>query len=100
MVYAANACLNCWDTGHLFAEGRYYSGAMEHFRVQGIIYSDWTGAVQSGDAAPNQTPCSQTARRVSLRHRSEEHTSELQSRENLVCRLLLEKKKYSHVDKT
>src|SRR5690606_40856289 len=27
--------------------------------------------------------------------RSEEHTSELQSRENLVCRLLLEKKKKS-----
>src|SRR5690606_41583162 len=26
--------------------------------------------------------------------RSEEHTTELQSRENLVCRLLLEKKKY------
>src|SRR5690606_39877136 len=31
---------------------------------------------------------------VGIRHtRSEEHTSELQSRENLVCRLLLEKKK-------
>src|SRR5690606_39813994 len=28
--------------------------------------------------------------------RSEEHTSELQSRENLVCRLLLEKKKNSN----
>src|SRR5690606_40421512 len=28
-----------------------------------------------------------------LLQRSEEHTSELQSRENLVCRLLLEKKK-------
>src|SRR5690606_39707210 len=28
--------------------------------------------------------------------RSEEHTSELQSRENLVCRLLLEKKKQEH----
>src|SRR2546430_4392911 len=28
-------------------------------------------------------------------HRSEEHTSELQSQSNLVCRLLLEKKKYS-----
>src|SRR5690606_41465313 len=27
-----------------------------------------------------------------IRERSEEHTSELQSRENLVCRLLLEKK--------
>src|SRR2546427_5752954 len=28
-----------------------------------------------------------------LRYRSEEHTSELQSQSNLVCRLLLEKKK-------
>src|SRR2546430_16470556 len=28
--------------------------------------------------------------------RSEEHTSELQSQSNLVCRLLLEKKKYHH----
>src|SRR2546430_11166706 len=31
------------------------------------------------------------------RDRSEEHTSELQSQSNLVCRLLLEKKKTSHV---
>src|SRR5690606_40940933 len=30
---------------------------------------------------------------VDVQPRSEEHTSELQSRENLVCRLLLEKKK-------
>src|SRR5436309_9015393 len=29
--------------------------------------------------------------------RSEEHTSELQSRENLVCRLLLEKKKINDI---
>src|SRR5690606_42091653 len=31
--------------------------------------------------------------------RSEEHTSELQSRENLVCRLLLEKKKKKELEK-
>src|SRR5699024_11665346 len=31
------------------------------------------------------------------RRRSEEHTSELQSRFDLVCRLLLEKKKPSHI---
>src|SRR3712207_6889070 len=31
--------------------------------------------------------------RTSAGHRSEEHTSELQSRQYLVCRLLLEKKK-------
>src|SRR2546427_4762369 len=30
---------------------------------------------------------------LSTHHRSEEHTSELQSQSNLVCRLLLEKKK-------
>src|SRR5947209_14088253 len=30
---------------------------------------------------------------IALEHRSEEHTSELQSRQYLVCRLLLEKKK-------
>src|SRR5690606_41988634 len=32
--------------------------------------------------------------------RSEEHTSELQSRENLVCRLLLEKKKKEDKEQT
>src|SRR5690349_23987146 len=33
-------------------------------------------------------------------HRSEEHTSELQSRRDLVCRLLLEKKKKNKKRKT
>src|SRR2546421_6353900 len=32
-------------------------------------------------------------------HRSEEHTSELQSRSDLVCRLLLEKKKKKTINK-
>src|SRR5690606_42049397 len=36
-------------------------------------------------------PASRTKAGIAIR--SEEHTSELQSRENLVCRLLLEKKK-------
>src|SRR5690606_40510414 len=34
-----------------------------------------------------------TQRNCGMAIRSEEHTSELQSRENIVCRLLLEKKK-------
>src|SRR2546430_12695544 len=33
-------------------------------------------------------------------HRSEEHTSELQSQSNLVCRLLLEKKKTRSTDRS
>src|SRR2546428_1283807 len=37
-----------------------------------------------------QRACASTSRRT---RRSEEHTSELQSRSDLVCRLLLEKKK-------
>src|SRR3712207_8636038 len=37
-----------------------------------------------------------TSRWPTGRPRSEEHTSELQSRQYLVCRLLLEKKKTSH----
>src|SRR3989442_7495881 len=41
-----------------------------------------------------QTHCSRVPRhRILFSLRSEEHTSELQSRPHLVCRLLLEKKK-------
>src|SRR3712207_8793437 len=39
---------------------------------------------------PTSSPCR-------VRSRSEEHTSELQSRQYLVCRLLLEKKKPSSI---
>src|SRR5690606_39411200 len=45
----------------------------------------WFQAAQKGAISD------QAAHRTTVR--SEEHTSELQSRENLVCRLLLEKKK-------
>src|SRR5438034_8652489 len=50
-----------------------------------------------GGPSPRATtvwPTSSTGRRTSSsRTRSEEHTSELQSHSDLVCRLLLEKKK-------
>src|SRR5258707_7224004 len=59
-------------------------------------YSD-----NSGNAAANKHLSAQRAAAVRAAHaartgacsRSEEHTSELQSRQYLVCRLLLEKKK-------
>src|SRR3989442_10551490 len=44
--------------------------------------------VRGRDARP-----ASRSRHGNLRRRSEEHTSELQSRPHLVCRLLLEKKK-------
>src|SRR5690606_33598994 len=51
-----------------------------------------SGAGGVGTAA-NNVPYGFAALYVGGDGRSEEHTSELQSRENLVCRLLLEKKK-------
>src|SRR5690606_39708723 len=52
------------------------------FNVDNFARNDLTVALGSQDVQPLQ-----------MATRSEEHTSELQSRENLVCRLLLEKKK-------
>src|SRR3712207_7848368 len=40
------------------------------------------------------------SRRLQVHVRSEEHTSELQSRQYLVCRLLLEKKKNNQLSST
>src|SRR5438552_6074910 len=50
---------------------------------------------RSGDAGlpTSVTPRCDTASITALMTRSEEHTSELQSPDHLVCRLLLEKKK-------
>src|SRR5215475_5977187 len=48
---------------------------------------------------PRDDPDSPLLGVFSTRSRSEEHTSELQSRENLVCRLLLEKKKKTNISR-
>src|SRR3712207_9044667 len=50
-------------------------------------------AVYSSHHLMRETSFSPTSRVAARRVRSEEHTSELQSRQYLVCRLLLEKKK-------
>src|SRR5690606_1043416 len=59
-------------------------------------HSDYSGSNPSNTwNFPNSVSFAPEACRAGLSHpipRSEEHTSELQSREKLVCRLLLEKK--------
>src|SRR5438445_10153154 len=50
-----------------------------------------TGSVRMPLSAASR----RNASRSGMRNRSEEHTSELQSRQYLVCRLLLEKKNYN-----
>src|SRR5690606_41501627 len=62
-------------------------------------------AALRGRGSPRSSRCAdpgralpRSARASAGRRRSEEHTSELQSRENLVCRLLLEKKNlFKHI---
>src|SRR2546430_4537687 len=53
----------------------------------------WRGSPRRDCATPSGWPTGPVSFRTSFRGRSEEHTSELQSQSNLVCRLLLEKKK-------
>src|SRR5690606_41659165 len=72
---------------------------------RGVLHPDegGGGALAAGVVAPVLERCAPRNRILSALLntkadlnrgiRSEEHTSELQSRENLVCRLLLEKKK-------
>src|SRR5438477_11480301 len=65
------------------------AAALESARSRGIIQ----GTLSPGDLL--RLPQDNAA--ASGRFRSEEHTSELQSHVNLVCRLLLEKKKNNNI---
>src|SRR2546429_4359278 len=56
-------------------------------------------ALRSRGRAVQLSPRRSRAERTGSRLRSEEHTSELQSRLHLVCRLLLEKKKKKDIKK-
>src|SRR5690606_41928349 len=60
----------------------------ECVRVAGLRFRGVRGAVSCAHARSLAQPCAPALWTPSRRTRSEEHTSELQSRENLVCRLL------------
>src|SRR2546430_11811237 len=62
------------------------------FRSYGLVTASVHNVLANSAAAASPWPVVGPRRRLRSR-RSEEHTSELQSQSNLVCRLLLEKKK-------
>src|SRR5256886_13319738 len=66
-------------------------------RLRLVQQSGWPADFLAGwrrrKPQPGRDLAGGTAKHVGPRVRSEEHTSELQSQSNLVCRLLLEKKK-------
>src|SRR5258707_1762218 len=63
------------------------------FRSHGAAFRNVTVNYTGGDVPEQLTSGNVSAGFFRLWGRSEEHTSELQSRQYLVCRLLLEKKK-------
>src|SRR5690349_23260291 len=65
-------------------------GALHHSR-DGRLRLNWQPSLRFAVRRQIDVRCFFRARHA--RERSEEHTSELQSRRDLVCRLLLEKKK-------
>src|SRR3712207_7225730 len=76
------------------------------FRSDGIMVARGDYAVEAGMAdvplmqKDTIRRCNEAGKVVITATRSEEHTSELQSRQYLVCRLLLEKKKKKHLSHT
>src|SRR5690349_23880828 len=64
------------------------------FRSPDILDSTRAHLCRSEDAQQIAGAIDDVLARPEAARRSEEHTSELQSRRDLVCRLLLEKKKY------
>src|SRR5688572_32094845 len=64
------------------------------------ISTSWSSGCGPGRRSSTRWPPTATARPGPWWVRSEEHTSELQSQSNLVCRLLLEKKKKKNYSST
>src|SRR5690606_20754107 len=67
----------------------------DHQHILGYYHEGDKGHVEQAINAALGAKTAWAEMAAEHRARSEEHTSELQSRENLVCRLLLEKKKNS-----
>src|SRR3712207_7723989 len=61
--------------------------------LEDLDRSVWLGRARQSEAGSNEAVFLRAGDSRRSRSRSEEHTSELQSRQYLVCRLLLEKKK-------
>src|SRR6266511_5002483 len=84
----SSAGTHCWIW---LVVGRYVHRIPPVRRAPATSGNTAQGSGTSSTTRSNVSPAARTSR--TSPRRSEEHTSELQSRENLVCRLLLEKKK-------
>src|SRR2546430_3285910 len=75
----------------LFRSGRFTRGAVAHRNVEvSVVVLPWPDEWVKDQIGHGVIAIESHTQKLA---RSEEHTSELQSQSNLVCRLLLEKKK-------
>src|SRR5205085_10050912 len=98
-VTTALYTLSLHDALPIYAE---IVGVVEHVLHYGLdgqgpvaqaFYVPWAGVARQAPQFATRMTLAIRSRVDPLSLRSEEHTSELQSQSNLVCRLLLEKKK-------
>src|SRR3712207_7852447 len=76
----------------LFRSERITPRRVRHGLVRRLAAVDATALGRAGEHPAQRHVLADVSQPVALASRSEEHTSELQSRQYLVCRLLLEKK--------
>src|SRR5690625_6548131 len=89
----AGLILNCIPLSPVEKKNDHYRGYFRNWRVPGKIGDQKGLYCWRYRAAGRASEAAQSRARGLFLFRSEEHTSELQSRGQLVCRLLLEKKK-------
>src|SRR2546429_4799174 len=78
------------------------AGAVERFDAK-VLFDPFEKLVSQNQTKPGGAKKRRLhfkSKKVEMSLRSEEHTSELQSRLHLVCRLLLEKKNTTHTQHT
>src|SRR2546427_6496634 len=90
-MYQKVTNIQCRNGAALSPPGRHEALHFDGYNARGNHV--WRGLQACGRCRCQAAPGRVKIRNTTTRQRSEEHTSELQSQSNLVCRLLLEKKK-------
>src|SRR5206468_12279184 len=95
---SSTICLNATVTTHIYTLSLHdalpiYSNSTWRKGRRAASVKCWSPTPRTRTSPAGGRPVTSSATSTRSHTRSEEHTSELQSRSDLVCRLLLEKKK-------
>src|SRR5947209_17781391 len=92
-----SVCISClFFFIHATSPSKFHSLSLHDALPISGVWPGWLRKASSSEPTPRSTPAVSSSL-AGWTRRSEEHTSELQSRQYLVCRLLLEKKKTKEI---